>query len=268
MGSLWKDDVCRVMESYNGYHEGANNWNIFAQKLDQQKYYNPQTYKNNQPWCCHYINACMMEAAQNEDEDAKKWDAQYFMYQPGYNNLSAVVGYMAQYFIDNDAFYYDDPQYGDIIFFDSVDSDGNVIEEFVHVGWISSVDGCIQTQEGNAGDQVQTKWYDFDQIGHRIHGFGRPRYDGDTNPADIDHKPEPYPDEPVNVELKVLERGSTGGQVNTIKALLNEFGFAEDLPLDGDFDYSTEKAVNKYKETYGLEVNGIVDAEMWNLILK
>ena len=86
-------------------------------------------------------------------------------------------------------------------------------------------------------------------------------------------EPEPIPIEPITIELDVLKRGSTGGQVNTIKALLNEFGYAvtyngEPLPLDGDFDYDTEQSVNEYKKTYDLDENGIVDAEMWNLILK
>lgn len=86
-------------------------------------------------------------------------------------------------------------------------------------------------------------------------------------------EPEPIPIEPITIELDVLKRGSTGGQVNTIKALLNEFGYAvtyngEPLPLDGDFDYDTEQSVNEYKKAYGLNENGIVDAEMWNLILK
>lgn len=267
MGSMYKNDVRRVMESYNGYHEGANNWNIFAQRLDQHRYYAPQTNKNNLPWCCHYINGCFMEAAVNENEDDKKYDAQYFQFQPSYGNLSSVVGYMAQYYMDAGEYYYDDPQFGDVVFFNAVDDNGNVIEEFVHVGWVSSVDGCIQVQEGNAGDQVQTKWYDFDQIGHRINGFGRPRYDGETNPADIDHKPEPS-DEPVVIELDVLKRGCVGGQVNTLKALLNEFGWSDNMPLDGDFDYDTEIAVNKLKERYGLTVDGKVDKETWILLLK
>lgn len=85
--------------------------------------------------------------------------------------------------------------------------------------------------------------------------------------------PAPVPVEPVIIQLDVLSRGSTGGQVNTVKALLNEFGYAityngEPLPLDGDFDYDTEQSVNNYKKAYGLNENGIVDAEMWNLILK
>jgi len=267
MGSLYVDDARKVFQSYNGYHEGANNWNIFAQKLDAVAYYAPQYDKQNLPWCCHYINECMREACINEDDEAKKWDAQYFMFQPSYNNLCSVVGYMAQCFMDADEYYYE-PKEGDVIFFNSTDSNGNIIEEFVHVGWVSKVGDCIETQEGNAGDQVQTKWYDFDQIGHRINGFGRPRYDGDINPANIDHKPEPYPDEPVNIQMNVLSRGSTGGQVNTLKALLNEFGWADNLPLDGDFDWDTEQAVNAYKDNYGLDVNGVVDSETWNLLLR
>lgn len=83
-----------------------------------------------------------------------------------------------------------------------------------------------------------------------------------------DPYPKPVPTEKVTIELDLLKRGSTGGQVNTLKALLNEFGWGDDLPLDGDFDYDTEVAVNAYKSNYGLEVNGIVDEEMWNLILK
>lgn len=94
---------------------------------------------------------------------------------------------------------------------------------------------------------------------------------------DPDPKPEPTPtpapapmppSDPVKVELDILSRGSTGGQVNTIKALLNEFGFGNGLPLDSDFDWDTEQAVNRYKERFGLEINGIVDEAMWNLILK
>ena len=81
-------------------------------------------------------------------------------------------------------------------------------------------------------------------------------------------KPTPLPDKKVKVQLDVLSRGSTGGQVNTLKALLNQFGFGDTLPLDSDFDWDTEQAVNKYKNTYGLEVNGTVDEKMWNLLLK
>lgn len=82
-----------------------------------------------------------------------------------------------------------------------------------------------------------------------------------------DPKPTPAPSEKVALELDVLSRGSTGGQVNSLKALLNEFGFSDNLPLDGDFDYDTEVAVNHYKENYGLTPDGVVDEETWRLLL-
>ena len=82
--------------------------------------------------------------------------------------------------------------------------------------------------------------------------------------------PEPSPipiPESITITLEVLSSGSTGGQVNTLKALLNEFGFSDNLPLDGDFDYDTEVAVNRYKENYGLTPDGVVDEETWKLLL-
>lgn len=90
------------------------------------------------------------------------------------------------------------------------------------------------------------------------------------NEPEPEPAPEPTPipiPESITVILKVLSRGSTGGQVNTLKALLNEFGFSDNLPLDGDFDYDTEVAVNRYKENYGLTPNGVVDEETWRLLL-
>ena len=281
MGSLYINRVIQVAESYNGYHEGAHNWNIFADILDKCGYYDPQT-KQNLPWCCNYVNACMLLAAtpEDRDNDSKKYDAQYFQFQPSYNNYSAVVQYYANYFKQAGEYYYSDPKKGDVIFFNSVDDNGRVIEEFVHVGLVTGLsDEYIVTQEGNAGDMVQTKYYTYDQIGSKINGFGRPRYDGEIDPDDIDHKPdvdpeptpEPEPDDDkVTVELDVLERYSTGEQVTTLKALLKEFGYTDGgtLELDGDFDWATEQAVKKFQRMHDLEETGIVDEVFWNMLLK
>jgi len=262
MGSIYAKDVIDIAISNIGYHEGPNNWTIFAKCLDDCDYYAPQK-KQNVAWCATFCNYCMLKAAipEDRDDDSKKYDAQNFMYQPSYNNYSASAALFAGYFKNAGAFY-DDPEKGDMIFFKM--SDGNI----GHVGIVEDTDGCITTIEGNAGDQVQRKWYDYGDS--RIAGFGRPSYDGYSQGGD---EPEPAPEppkptEPITVELDVLSRGSTGGQVNTLKALLNEFGWGDDLPLDGDFDWDTEQAVNRYKSNYVLEPNGIVDAEMWNLLLK
>ena len=79
--------------------------------------------------------------------------------------------------------------------------------------------------------------------------------------------PEPEPTEQVTITLDVLSIGSTGGQVNTLKALLNQYGWSDNLPLDGDFDYDTEQAVNRLKERYDLTQDGIVDEPTWRLLL-
>ena len=254
MGSLYAKDVIRVARDNLGYHEGPNDWNKFAKILDACGYFDPQK-KQNVAWCAIFCDYCCLEASlpEDRDDDSKKYDAQYFLYQPSYNNYSASANLMASYFKNAGAFY-DEPEVGDMIFFKYEDGIG-------HVGIVEDTDGCITTIEGNAADQVQRKWYDYGD--ERIAGFGRPRYDG----YEPDPTPEPDVDEEVVIKMNVLKRGSTGGQVNTLKALLNEFGWSE-LPLDGDFDYDTEVAVNAYKDNYGLEANGVVDEEMWNLILK
>ena len=181
MGSLYAKDVIQIAKDWIGYEEGSNNWNIFADVLDKCDYFAPQT-KQNVAWCAIFCDFCALQAAipQDRDNDAKKYDAQFFLYQPSYNNYSASASLMAGYFKNNNAFYSSDPQPGDMIFFYSGDSIG-------HVGIVEDVDDCITTIEGNAGNQVQRKWYDFDD--QRIAGFGRPRYDGyEQAPSDLDNE--------------------------------------------------------------------------------
>ena len=81
-------------------------------------------------------------------------------------------------------------------------------------------------------------------------------------------KPDPEPTvKTVNVELDVLRKGSTGGQVLTIQALLNGF-IGSDLDIDGIFGSKTEQAVKDYQDARDLTVDGIVGSETWNRILK
>lgn len=78
--------------------------------------------------------------------------------------------------------------------------------------------------------------------------------------------------ETVNVELKVLKFGSIGGEVKSIQALLNGFGFRDQngawLAVDGIFGTKTQYAVKRYQAARGLKVDGIVGVETWNRILK
>lgn len=94
---------------------------------------------------------------------------------------------------------------------------------------------------------------------------------------DSDPEPEPAPQpapppvETVDITLNVLRKGDTGGQVNTVKALLNEFGFrdnnGDELELDGEFDDLTEYTVRNYQDHHGLKITGTVNAETWRLLL-
>lgn len=281
MGSCYGSDVLDIARSWDGYRESGNNWTIFAKVLDDVNYFNGP--KQNVAWCGTFTYFCILKACipEDRDDEEKKWDAYYFTYQPSnhLNNLACACRYGAQYFRDNNAWYsVKDAQRGDVIFFGPYGSE-------THQGLVDYVDdGRVYTMEGNKGDEVRACSYDLDD--DYISGVGRPRYDGIENPANNDHKPDPEPepeptpdpeptpeptpgDDKVLIALDVLERYSTGGQVNTLKALLKEFEYGgSELVLDGDFDWATEQAVLKFQELHDMEQTGIVDKEFWEILLK
>lgn len=73
----------------------------------------------------------------------------------------------------------------------------------------------------------------------------------------------------VKIELDVLRKGSKGEQVETLQILLKAKGY--DLGkygVDKDFGGDTDKAVRKYQEDNGLEVDGVVGENTWTSLLK
>jgi len=209
MGSLYAKDVISKAADYIGYHEGPNNDNWFADVLDDCNYFAPQK-KQNVPWCAIFCDCmCLLAALPSDrDNDSKKYDAQYFLYQPSYNNYSASAALFAGYF-KNAGAWYDYPKKGDMIFFQ--DTAGAI----VHVGIVEDTDGSITTIEGNAGDQVQRKWYDYGNS--RIAGFGRPRYDGYEQPT-IEQPPEDQEHEPARTPEYII--GQIRGLLNELSELL------------------------------------------------
>lgn len=272
MGTICRTNVIALAKKYadEGYTEGPNNWTIFAKVLDDCDYYAPQK-KQNVAWCHTFVNFLFLMSSDSEDESAKKYDAYSYLAQPDYNNLSCGCTFGAGYFRSVGAFYdIQDAYIGDIIYFGERGNES-------HVGLIIDLDyddhehiKTVYTVEGNKADAV--RYGEYSVHSSYISGVGKPvhfdYYDDLDKPQPEPPKPTPVPYEPVTIILDVLSKGSTGGQVNTLKALLNEFGFCDRLPLDGDFDWDTEQAVNLYKENYGLEANGIVDAAVWELLLK
>ena len=201
MGSIYAKDVVQAATAWLGYHEGSNNWNIFAKYLDDVGYFKPQE-KQNIPWCAIFCDFCVWQAAipKDRDDEAKMYDAQWFQFQPSYWNVSAGAREYADYFKSAGAWYTNSPEIGDMCFF-------NVNGSIGHVGIVVDTDEYITTIEGNAGDQVQKKWYSYDDIGDKIAGFGRPRYDGYENPADVDHSPveDSKPDKDDDNQLEVFK---------------------------------------------------------------
>lgn len=268
MGSLYLFDVLELALSEVGYH-GGKGTSKYTAELDECNYWQmpPKNGCPDADWCSIFVNWLIYRSTRNSSGEIEpsKWDAHYFTFEPDNGeNLAAGCGYAADYYMQNDAW---DTNCqgacrGDQVFF----------RNFAHTGIVVDWDeDGIYTVEGNTiydGQKysVAKKFYRYDDPS--IDGFGHPRYDGDEyKHSDDDVTPVPVPTEKVTLELNVLSRGSTGGQVNTLKALLNQFGFSDDLPLDGDFDYDTEVAVNHYKENYGLDADGIVDEETWRLLL-
>ena len=192
MGSIYKSKVISKAEEWIGYKEDpdAPNWTIFGKILDDCGYYAPQEQQG-QPWCGSFCNAILLMSAEpsDRDDEAKKYDAQNFQFQPSYNNLSCACRYYADYFRQAGEFY-DSPQVGDIIFFGPRGAE-------THQGIVVDVEDYITTVEGNAGDAVQKKWYSYDDIGGRISGFGRPSYD-DEEPT-----PEPEPNKNGTVIIEI-----------------------------------------------------------------
>ena len=182
MGSMYTVDVLNTARSYIGYKESPNNWTIFAERLDNCNYFAPQK-KQNVAWCGSFIDDIFLESAipSDRDDEAKKYDAQFFLYQPSYNNYSASASCFASYF-KNAGAWYDEPEVGDIIFFKNADG-------IYHVGIVESIEGrTINTIEGNTSDSVLRRSYDCES--EKIAGYGRPRYDGYEYPSSSD--PDSY----------------------------------------------------------------------------
>lgn len=74
--------------------------------------------------------------------------------------------------------------------------------------------------------------------------------------------------EVVDVEVRVLTRGTKGNQVKALQAILTGYGY--DLGrtgVDGDFGPITESCVRKYQSRNGLETNGKVCPDTWVKLL-
>jgi peptidoglycan hydrolase-like protein with peptidoglycan-binding domain len=296
MGSCWKQKAKDYLWSVVGEPCGGQGcYSDIVGEMDAIHYYNyPKNGAANSCaiLCDNSVLHSCTDPSYDEDPDCAKWTALQCMYEPQ-NGSNAGAGCVQKigYFKKAGAWYTDTQDFcelDEIFFADSkyVSSDNpygvyhtGMIVDWGHVEELGT-DG-FTTIEGNVnGGVVAYRYYRYDDP--RILGAGRPNWDGwspDESNND-DEKPEPTPeptpepiDDTVTVELPVLYKGvDAEGEVLTIQALLNGFGFRDNdgnmLAVDGIFGSNTEQAVKSYQSARGLEVCGVVNAETWNRILK
>ena len=223
MSTCTAQAVVDYAHSQKGTKEGANNWNIYAKMLDEAQplpYFYPQK-KQNVPWCCVYVDACVYVACGKD-----KAKADEVLYQPAKENYSAVVSYLAGYFKNKGAYFTDKNKVekGDVIFFNAVDKNGKVTSKYSHTGLVIEVTSSgVKTSEGNSNNQVSENSYSFTQIGSKIEGFGKPKYDKEPSPTPPAPTPTDDTYQVVNIKTFLAIRSSAEnlGDKNKVGELYN-----------------------------------------------
>lgn len=99
--------------------------------------------------------------------------------------------------------------------------------------------------------------------GHNLVAYWM-RYVGDE-----ESKEPEYEDKEINLKVRQLHKGMTGGDVKSLQRLLFADGYSVGKSGDdGDFGPDTEKAVKNYQKDHGLDPDGIAGEKtltaLWN----
>ena len=70
-----------------------------------------------------------------------------------------------------------------------------------------------------------------------------------------------------DITVRVLRKGDLGRDVFLLQTGLQDMGIDCGIP-DGDFGDNTEMAVNELKETVGLPMDGVADADVWQIVFQ
>ena len=266
--------VLEVALSYVGYHEkasnkdldsftgnsGSGNWNKFSKYLDDfGDYYAGK--KNGYPWCEAYVDACFAMAYTRKI-------GQKMLYQPNKSYGAGCVQSVG-YYKANNAFD-KTPHVGDQIYFSYGSGEAD------HTGLVWQVtDTTVYTVEGNSNNAVEK--HSYLRTNKNIYGYGHPNYslvketptEDIKEPAQTTAPTTTTTNGDVKVTLKVLSKGSTGGEVKTLQALLIKKFFIS-LPVygvDGDFGAETRAGVRTFQSRYNLTADGVVGQKTWAKLL-
>lgn len=256
-----KKKLVEVAKSQVGYHEGANNYNKYAEDPRITKLYGWDV--QNQPWCCTFVNWCFLDAF--GDIGAK-------MTYGG----SAACANQASLYRAHQAFK-STPELGDQIFFYS----GGGIN---HTGIVVEVSGnTIRTVEGNYSDKVSQCTYTVGSS--KIAGYGRPDWylvseaerqfvvvqngqivnSFSQQKEEAEGKPVTAGKENHDWQPPLLKNDPNHyyAAVCVLQGLLNCRNW-DSGKADGYFGAKTEVAVNKARRYFGMDATGVCDAELWN----
>lgn len=238
-----------------GYHEGANNWNKYAEKWTQAGGWNAQ----NQPWCDIFVDCAFIECF-GLDLASK------LTYQP-IGSFSALCSASANFYKNNGA-WFSTPAVGDQVFF-------NVSGGINHTGIVVGVTGGVVTCiEGNSSDAVRKNNYNLG-ISY-IAGFGRPNWSVfEDGGADDEPEPAPAPEPPkqetceVTVTLPVIKYGDASMYVKVMQTLLIGRGFnCGWYGADGEYGQQTKIALFQFQKKMGLETDNVCGERTWTKLLQ
>ena len=233
-------------------NSGSGNYTKYARDLDAvSEFYNGK--KQGFAWCdmtydwFHY----------------KAWGADMAMQVLCQPKKSAGAGclFSAQYYKQYGRWHEKNPSAGDQIFF------SYNLNEYSHTGLVESVSGStIVTIEGNTSNMVARRTYNINDT--HIIGYGTPRWELLEN---FDYNNN-YKDD-IKKEYKYKERnlfdGCIGEDVKILQENLLKLNYK--LPrygADGEFGAETLSAVKNFQKDNGLEINGIVSNQFYDLIDK
>lgn len=182
MSKHYASKVIAIALAEVGYHEkasnsqldsktansGSANWNKYAAYIDSNApdFYNGR--KNGYDWCDIFNDYCHIKAS--DVETARK-----AIYQP-LKSTGAGCSFSASFYRSNGAWISrgaGTPKPGDQIFFGKVGSE-------YHTGIVVAVDSKnVYTVEGNSSEQVAKRTYALTDT--KIAGYGRPKYDAESN---------------------------------------------------------------------------------------
>lgn len=192
----------------------GSNKNKYAQFFDDLRKKGIDFYnyaKNGAAWCDIFADYCYCMAVLETRPDLSVNEGvtlgAKMIYQP-MESCGAGCKFSAEYYRKNKAFY-KTPEIGDQVFYGK---DGKAGTES-HTGIVVKVNAkSFVTVEGNTGDEVKQKTVQNSQIGKKIVGFGRPRWNVAVKADEPTAKPEPIaepakPKEPAKPQTskKVIE---------------------------------------------------------------